>query len=156
MNNTYLVDSGGYSTHVGQADMYFKDGKLAKLDWTPKNIKDKSKADPVLDAVAQKYHSIAFESATEVVAKTKDKLDGFRSNIRTKETTLADLLTDAMRETGEADIALMNGGGIRESIPAGKRLVIITTSDGSALDKDKYYKVATNITFTTAETAMRN
>lgn len=41
------------------------------------------------------------------------------ANIRTKETTLADLLTDAMRETGEADIALMNGGGIRESIPAG-------------------------------------
>ncbi len=81
-----------------------------------------------MDAVAQKYHSIAFKSAKEVVAKTKE----------------------------EADIALMNGGGIRESIPAGKRLVIITTSDGSALDKDKYYKVATNITFTTAETAMRN
>lgn len=208
VNNTYLVESGGYSTHVGQADMYFKDGKLAKLDWTPKNIKDKSKADPVLDAVAQKYHTIAFESAKEVVAKTKDKLDGFRSNVRTKETTLADLLTDAMRETGKADIALMNGGGIRESIPAGdinlysigkalpfvnslvtieakgediysaiergirlypdggsnggflqvsgikyefdaskpagKRLVSITTSDGRALDKDKYYKVATN------------
>ncbi len=208
INNTYLVEAGGYSTHVGQADMYFKAGKLSKLVWYTKNIKDKSLADPKMDSVAQKYHAIAFEAGKEVVAKTQEKLDGFRSNVRTRETTLGNLLTDAMRDTGKADLALMNGGGIRESIPAGgvtlyaigkalpfvnslvtievkgediyssiergvrlypdggsnggflqvsgikyifdaskpagKRVVSIKTLDGKELDKDKFYKVATN------------
>ncbi|MHB8062501.1 MAG: bifunctional metallophosphatase/5'-nucleotidase, partial [Ruminiclostridium sp.] len=136
------------------------------------------------------------------------KLNGLRSDLRYKETNLADLLTDAMRESGNADIALMNGGGIRESIPqgevsiykigkalpfinslvtielrgdkiysslergimqypnsgsnggflqvsgikytfdaskpAGQRIVSVTTNDGKELDKDKFYKVATN------------
>ncbi len=119
VNNTYLVEAGGYSSHVGQADIYFKDGKISKLVWSTKNTRDKTKADPISLKVAEKYHTIAFEAAKEVVAKTKEKLDGFRSNVRTKETTLGNLLTDAMRETGKAEIALMNGGGIRESIPAG-------------------------------------
>jgi 5'-nucleotidase/UDP-sugar diphosphatase len=207
VNNTYLVEAGGYSTHVGLADMYFRNGKVSRVAWSIKNSKDKSKADPVLDSVAQKYHTIAFEAAKEVVGTTKEKLDGFRMNVRSKETTLSNVLTDAMREIGEADIALMNGGGIRESIPAGNinlyaigktlpfinslvtievkgdiiysaiergiRLypnggsnggflqvsglsylfdaskpagsrVVSITKDGRPLDKDKYYKVATN------------
>ncbi|ACL76847.1 bifunctional metallophosphatase/5'-nucleotidase [Ruminiclostridium cellulolyticum] len=119
INNTYLVEAGGYSTHVGLADMYFKDGKLVKVVWSSKRTKDKEKADPIVNKVAEKYHAVALESSKVVVGKTKEKLDGFRSNVRSKETTLANLLCDAMRETAGADLALMNGGGIRESIPAG-------------------------------------
>ncbi len=119
VNNTYLVEAGGYSTHVGLADMYFRNGKVSTVAWSIHNSKDKTKADPAADAAAQKYHAIALEASKEVVGKTKEKLDGFRANVRTKETTLGNVLTDAMREIGEADIALMNGGGIRESIPAG-------------------------------------
>lgn len=119
INNTYLVEAGGYSTHVGLADMYFKDGKLAKVVWSVKKTKDKEKADPAVNKVAEKYHSIALEATKEVVGKTKEKLDGFRNNVRSRETTLANLLCDAMRETAGADLTLMNGGGIRESIPAG-------------------------------------
>ncbi|EPR11851.1 bifunctional metallophosphatase/5'-nucleotidase [Ruminiclostridium papyrosolvens] len=119
VNNTYLVEAGGYSTHVGLADMYFKDGKLAKVVWSVKRTKDKEKADPAVNKVAEKYHAIALEASKEVVGKTKEKLDGFRNNVRSKETTLANLLCDAMRETAGAELTLMNGGGIRESIPAG-------------------------------------
>lgn len=120
VNNTYLVEAGGYSTHVGLADLYFRNGKLSSLAWKAINSKDQSKEDPELVSVAEKYHAIALETDKEVVGSTKNKLDGFRMSVRTKETTLGDLLADAMREIGEADIALMNGGGIRESIPAGE------------------------------------
>ncbi len=119
VNNTYLVEAGGYSTHVGQADMYFKDGKISKVDWKVLQTKDKSKEDKNVAATAEKYHAIALEANKEVVARAIEKLDGFRSNVRTKETTLGNVLTDAMKETGMADFALMNGGGIRESIPQG-------------------------------------
>ncbi|HEX2927216.1 MAG TPA: 5'-nucleotidase C-terminal domain-containing protein [Ruminiclostridium sp.] len=207
VNNTYLVEAGGYSTHVGLADMYFKNGKLSKVAWTVKKSKEKDKADPATSKVAEKYHKMALEAAKEVVGKATDKLDGFRSNVRSRETTLGNLISDAMREIGGADLTLMNGGGIRESIPAGsinlyavgkafpfvnslvtievkgeniytavergvrlypdggsnggflqvsgikyafdaskpagKRVVSITL-DGKPLDKNKYYKVATN------------
>jgi 2',3'-cyclic-nucleotide 2'-phosphodiesterase (5'-nucleotidase family) len=119
VNDSYLVEAGAYSTHVGLADIYFRNGKVAKVVWSVKNSKDKSKIDKTLDAVAQKYHKIALESMKEPIGKTTEKLDGIRSHVRSKETNLADLLADAMRETGNADIALMNGGGIRESIPEG-------------------------------------
>lgn len=39
--------------------------------------------------------------------------------IRTQETNLGDLCADAYREQTGADIAFINGGGIRDSIPAG-------------------------------------
>jgi len=119
INNTYLVEAGGYSSHVGQADMYFKDGKVAKVVWKVLHTKDKSKEDKRLAAVAEKYHRLALEENKEVVARAVEKLDGFRSNVRSKETTLGNVLTDAMRELGNADFALMNGGGIRESISQG-------------------------------------
>ncbi|HEX2925015.1 MAG TPA: 5'-nucleotidase C-terminal domain-containing protein [Ruminiclostridium sp.] len=206
VNNTYQAEPGGYSTYVGIANMYFREGKLAKVKWCVKSTKDKKKADETVDAAAKEYHTVALEGAKEVVGKSTVKLDGIRSHLRSRETNLANLLTDAMREIGNADITLMNGGGIRGSIPegdislykignalpfvnsivtvemkgdkiysaierglrpypngangtflqvsgikyqfdaskpAGKRLVSVTM-DGKPLDKNQYYKVATN------------
>jgi 5'-nucleotidase/UDP-sugar diphosphatase len=49
-------------------------------------------------------------------------LNGARADVRTKETNLGNLIADAMLEKGRpagAQVALMNGGGIRTSIDAG-------------------------------------
>ena len=55
----------------------------------------------------------------EVVGSTPIELDGFRINVRSGHTNLGRLITSAMiNETG-ADIALNNGGDIRDSIAAG-------------------------------------
>jgi len=116
---TYLVEAGGYSTHVGLADMYFRKGKVAKIDWNVVQETDESKVDKDVNKVAQKYYDIAMEEGKEKVGKAEIVLDGVRSRVRAQETNLANLLADAMREQGNAEIALMNGGGIRESIPAG-------------------------------------
>ncbi|PYG89571.1 2',3'-cyclic-nucleotide 2'-phosphodiesterase (5'-nucleotidase family) [Ruminiclostridium sufflavum DSM 19573] len=119
VNNTYLVEAGGYTTHVGLAELYLKDGKVKKCTWKLFNSRDGSKADPEMKKVSDKYQAMAMEAGKEVVGKAEVKLNGMRSDLRFKETNLADLLADAMKETGKAEIALMNGGGIRESIPEG-------------------------------------
>jgi 5'-nucleotidase / UDP-sugar diphosphatase len=119
VNNTYIVEAGSYSTHVGLAQVYFKNGKVSAVDWEVLQESDKTKQDPEVAAVAEKYHQIALEKGKEIVGHSKVKLNGIRSQVRTKETNLANLLTDAMREEAQADITLMNGGGIRESIPDG-------------------------------------
>jgi len=117
---TYLVEAGGYSTHVGLAEMYFRKGKVAKVEWKTIQSTDNSRADKSLENVAQKYYTIAMEAGKEKVGKAEVTLDGVRSRVRSQETNLANLLADAMLEIGGADIALMNGGGIRESIQSGE------------------------------------
>ncbi len=120
VNNTYLVEAGSYSTHVGFASMYFKNGKVAKVTWSIKQSQDRSLEDPAVKKVADKYEAIAMELGKEVIGTSDVDLNGIRSQVRTKETNLADLIADAMREQGNADLALLNGGGIRESVPKGE------------------------------------
>ena len=66
----------------------------------------------------------ALEIVNTVVASTKveltvnDPVSGERM-VRRQETNLGDLCADAYRAMSGADIAVVNGGGIRVSIPAG-------------------------------------
>ncbi|WP_058304686.1 bifunctional metallophosphatase/5'-nucleotidase [Gorillibacterium timonense] len=119
IGDTYLVEAGSYSTHVGLAELYFKNGKVKHVEWSIHQSKDVSKEDKAVAAVAEKYHAIALEKGKAVVGHSKVELDGMRTHVRTEETNLANLITDAMREEGKADLALLNGGGIRESISKG-------------------------------------
>ncbi|HEY4552870.1 MAG TPA: 5'-nucleotidase C-terminal domain-containing protein [Bacillaceae bacterium] len=60
----------------------------------------------------------------QVVGYTNVPLNGERTDVRTKETNLGNLIADSMlakaRESVDADIAMQNGGGIRASIPQGE------------------------------------
>lgn len=117
--NTYLAEAGSYATHIGIADIYMKDGEIENIVWRVETTSDRSKADKETDAIAQMYYEIAFESLKEVVGRAETRLNGLRFDVRSKETNLANMLADAMKLEGNADLALMNGGGIRQSIPEG-------------------------------------
>ncbi|HOX18507.1 MAG TPA: 5'-nucleotidase C-terminal domain-containing protein [Spirochaetales bacterium] len=54
-----------------------------------------------------------------VVGSTTIDLDGTRPTVRIAETNLGRLIANGMRFSTGADIALMNGGGIRNSLPNG-------------------------------------
>ncbi len=116
---TFFVEAGGYSTHVGLADMYFKNGEVKKVVWKVIQSTDNSKANSTMLEVSKKYNKTAMELGKEKVGSAQVALNGIRSQVRSEETNLSNLLADAMRVEGNADIALMNGGGIRESIPKG-------------------------------------
>lgn len=62
------------------------------------------------------------------IGETEIMLVGAREHVRTNETNLSNLITDMMRDVTEADIAITNGGGIRDSVDVG----MITLED--ALD----------------------
>ncbi len=120
VNNTYIAEAGAWVTHLGIADIYFKNGKIKKITWRVESTTKESFADEEMGSIAEEYHKKALAYQKEVVGESKIDLDGKRINIRTGETDLGDLMADAMRNQGNADIALMNGGGIRESMKAGK------------------------------------
>ena len=79
---------------------------------------------PVVDAVAEKIASMD-EIRKTVVAKSEVTLhiyDAVATDvriIRNAETNLGDLCADAYRVMSGADVAFVNGGGVRAQIPAG-------------------------------------
>lgn len=119
VNNTYLAEAGSFATHIGIADIYMKNAEVENIVWRVETTSDKLKAEKETDAIAQEYYKIAYESMKEIVGSADTRLNGLRFDVRSKETNLANLLADAMKTEGNADLALMNGGGIRQSIPEG-------------------------------------
>ncbi len=53
------------------------------------------------------------------IGETEVFLNGIRQHVRTMETNLGNLITDIIRENTGADIAVYNGGGIRDSADLG-------------------------------------
>lgn len=49
----------------------------------------------------------------EPVATLQGELDSRQDGMRSRETSMGDLIADAMRQAGKADAAIVNGGGIR-------------------------------------------
>ena len=56
---------------------------------------------------------------SKIVAKSERKLSGDRSLLRCQEAELGNLSADALRWRTGADIAVVNGGGIRTDLPKG-------------------------------------
>ncbi len=55
----------------------------------------------------------------KILGFTPENLDGERDHVRNHPTNLSQLITKSIQNYTQADVAIMNGGGIRASIPAG-------------------------------------
>ena len=73
--------------------------------------------------IKQKYDA---ENAVEVVSNSPVELNGDRENVRVRETNLGNVVADSLYQDGQTgfshptDIAVTNGGGLRETIAKGK------------------------------------
>lgn len=76
-------------------------------------------ADPEIKAIGSAIVAAQAPMLAEKVGSTSVLLLGVRENVRTSRTNLGTLIANSMLDISGADIAIMNGGGIRESIPAG-------------------------------------
>lgn len=119
--NTLIVQTENYGKNLGFVDIEVKNNevvsKTARLvgaEATAETLPDPELAEFI--ASVNPKNDPAFN---EVVATTEVYLDGVRENVRTKETNLGNLSADAARAATGADIAFVNGGGIREDIPVG-------------------------------------
>ncbi|TXT41713.1 MAG: 5'-nucleotidase, partial [Spirochaetes bacterium] len=77
---------------------------------------------------------------SQVVAKSTVALEGKREIVRTQQTNLGTLIANGMRFVSGADVALMNGGGIRDSMPAGditKKLIYTVLPFGNYIQVAK-------------------
>ena len=117
-----LVQTGAHFANAGKVTLTF-DGKSLKSA-TAELISDEKLADLAAnEAIANKIDD--FNDANEIVlgeiiGETAVVLDGEREQVRTGETNLGNLVADSLLNATGADVALCNGGNIRETIPVGK------------------------------------
>lgn len=115
-----LVSTGEYLNNVGVVQVSIKDGAATT---TAKLVnKEGAAAWPEKQSINEMcdyYDKLVSDKLNVVIGKTEEDLVGEREFVRTSQTNLGSLITDALRSATGADIALQNGGGIRVSIPKG-------------------------------------
>jgi 2',3'-cyclic-nucleotide 2'-phosphodiesterase (5'-nucleotidase family) len=123
VGDTLIVQSGFYDKNLGEVTVKLgKDGskeEIAKLyskEYAMENIKE----DPEVIAIIDEINNENEKITSVVVGETNIVLDGERDDVRTKETNLGDLITEAMLDKTGADGVITNGGGIRASIQKGE------------------------------------
>ncbi|MGN1095204.1 MAG: bifunctional metallophosphatase/5'-nucleotidase [Eubacteriales bacterium] len=116
-NDVFLSSTGEKLENIGQLVITEK-GYISTglVNYTQKD------ADTVdyIESVKAKYES----SLKNIVATSDIKLTGYDENgnrlVRNRETTIGNFCADAYRTVTGADIAFINGGGIRADLPAGE------------------------------------
>ena len=137
-NGSWIMQAGEWGKYVGRADFEFKNGKttLVKYELIPINLKqtikkedgtkeyklyaNEIKADEALYAQLKKYQDEGDKTLGVKVGNTEGLFDGKRESVRFVQTNLGRLIAQSQMERVKADIGIMNGGGIRASLPEGE------------------------------------
>ncbi|MGC0155178.1 bifunctional UDP-sugar hydrolase/5'-nucleotidase UshA [Chromobacterium vaccinii] len=174
-NGAWIVQAHEWGKYVGRADFEFRNGtlKLVKYQLIPVNLKKTVEtADgkivklPYTEAIAdddklrrflQTYQDKGQAALSVKVADVDGALEGGRDAARSRPTALGALVATAMMDKAHADFAVINSGGIRDSLPAGviryrdvlkvfpfgSRLAYVQLSGREALD---YLRAAARMT----------
>jgi 5'-nucleotidase/UDP-sugar diphosphatase len=139
-NGTYIMQAHEWGKYVGRADFEYFNGKLqlASYKLIPVNLKKKNeegervlinneiKADVTVREMLRPYKEEGQEALKEKIADSTVFLegptfvDGVKGGVRYKQTNLGQLIAKAHKTKVNADIAVMNSGGVRVSIEEGE------------------------------------
>ena len=122
VNNTLIVQTGKYLENLGEVNITLRGKTIISKTAVLRDAAFFEKIEENKD-IAKKIEDIYTankDKLERVVGTTAVDLDGKREHVRAQETNFGNLVADAMRDAAKADIAITNGGGIRESIPTGK------------------------------------
>ncbi|MBV2168297.1 MAG: 5'-nucleotidase C-terminal domain-containing protein [Bdellovibrio sp.] len=116
-NGTFIFHTFEKNQKVGILNLEFLDGKISLKSSELKPIAGEE--DPALLAILDPLRQLSAEKLKTVVGETPVFLDGERANVRYKETNLGNLVTKTLQLRTQADLTLINSGGIRASIAPG-------------------------------------
>jgi 5'-nucleotidase/UDP-sugar diphosphatase len=137
-NGTWIVQAHEWGKYVGRADFEYRNGefKLVKYALIPVNLKKPVKAadgktsmvtytpetaeDKEMLALLKPFQDFGQQKLLIEVGSTDGKLEGDRATVRSQPTALGVMIGRSMMEKTSADFAVVNAGGVRDSLPAGK------------------------------------
>ena len=136
-NGTMIMQAHEWGKYVGRADLEFKNGQLSLVSYQliPVNLKKKVTneqgekervfvtqeivEDKQLKAFLTPYQEKGQDQLQQKIGSVDGKLEGDRDVVRFKPTNLGYLIALAQMEKVGADLAVMNSGGVRDSIAQG-------------------------------------
>ena len=125
-DNVTYNQTGSYLHNVGKViyksrQLLGNPTQIAAAD--AKKLPANPTVEKLVKYIKQKYDA---ENAVEVVSNSPVELNGDRENVRVRETNLGNVVADSLYQYGQTgfshptDIAVTNGGGLRETIAKGK------------------------------------
>ncbi|OHX19195.1 bifunctional UDP-sugar hydrolase/5'-nucleotidase UshA [Chromobacterium sphagni] len=136
-NGAWIVQAHEWGKYVGRADFEFRNGsfKLVKYQLIPVNLKKtvigadgKAKKMPYTQLIPEDsklrsflktYQEKGQEELGVKVGELSTRLEGDRAVVRSRPASLGAFVGQAMMAKAHADFAVINSGGIRDSLPAG-------------------------------------
>lgn len=130
-NGTIIVQAYEWGKYVGKIDLEIVNGKavLKSYKLIPVNLKESKEKianDPKIENLLKPYKDQGDKKLSIVIGKADHELVGKREIVRTQETNLGNLVGEAFRAKFNADLSVVNSGGIRDSIYPGE-ITIETT-----------------------------
>ena len=133
-NGTWIVQAHEWGKYLGRADFIIDAGqvRLVAYQLIPVNLKQRLPdgqrtpytelvpEDPAMRAFLQPFQAAGQGQLTVPVGLSDGVLDGDRSRARQQPVALGVLIATAMMDRTGADLALINSGGVRDSLPAGQ------------------------------------
>lgn len=137
-NGTVIVQAHEWGKFVGRADFVYANGALTLEKYTllPVNLKrtvkgadgkdvkqtyaPEIKEDAQMLALLQPFQDKGRAALDVQVGESDGVLDGDRARIRAQPTNMGVFIASVMMQKARADLAIMNAGGVRDSMPAGK------------------------------------
>jgi len=122
VGETLITKAGADGVFVVRIDLQAtRDGKVLARQHRFIAITPELPEDPAMAALVARYQGRLNEALDVRIGETRVPLDARNAALRTSETNAGNLVTDVMRARLQADVALMNGGGIRgnQLVPAG-------------------------------------
>jgi len=124
VGDTLIAQAGSYGQFLGTVtisiDSKTKKVRSASAKLIP--ITPNLASDAGVEAIVAKYNDQLSGEMNQVIARTDVRLEGEKTRVRNEETNLGNLIADIQREIAKpwgAELSVINGGGIRESIGAG-------------------------------------
>jgi 5'-nucleotidase len=122
VGETLITKAGADGVFVVRIDLQAtRDGKVLARQHRFIPITPELPEDPAMAALVARNQGRLSEALDVRIGETRVPLDARNAALRTNETNVGNLVTDVMRARLQADVALMNGGGIRgnQLVPAG-------------------------------------
>jgi 5'-nucleotidase len=132
VGSTLITKAGSDGVFVVQIDLQATpDGRVLGRQHRFVKVTDELPDDPAMAQLVARYEARLEEAVLVPVGATRVPLDARNASLRTGETNVGNYVADVMRARLQADVGLMNGGGIRSNrlVPAG----VLTKKDVRAL-----------------------
>jgi 5'-nucleotidase/UDP-sugar diphosphatase len=132
-NGTWIVQAHEWGKYLGRADFVIDGGKVELVSYAllPVNLMKRGAdgaktphTEPIAEDAGVRAFLQPFQTAGQArlnvpVGAADGVLDGDRERVRRQPTNLGTLVARAMMDRTGADLAVMNSGGVRDSLPSG-------------------------------------